>query len=282
MSGLSAQGLSGLPEIRAGDDLGRLIVQALQAEQPPADPLHDGQIVAIAHKAISKAEGAVVDLAEVTPGPRARALAAEQGKDPRAVQVVLDQSAEIIRAANGVLISRTHHGFVCANAGVDASNAARPDLSNASRADGGDPDAEDERPGPGTGGETLIVLPRDPDASARALRARLRELSGAAPAVLITDSFGRAWRHGQCDVALGCAGMAPLEDWRGRTDSVGLELRATWIAVADAAASTADLARAKDSREPVVLIDGLGRFVTAEDGPGAAALLRPLEENLFL
>jgi coenzyme F420-0:L-glutamate ligase/coenzyme F420-1:gamma-L-glutamate ligase len=259
MSSLSAQSLPDLPEIRAGNDLAELIVQALHDEHPVAAPLHDGQIVAIAHKAVSKAEGAVVDLATVTPGERARALAAEQGKDARAVQVVLDQSAEILRAANGVLISRTHHGFVCANAGVDASNAA---------ADAG-------------AAETLIVLPRDPDASARALRARLRELTGASPAVLITDSFGRAWRHGQCDVALGCAGMAPLEDWRGRTDSVGLELRATWIAVADAAAAAADLARAKDSREPVVLIDGLGRFVTAADGPGAAALLRPLDEDLF-
>ena len=186
----------------------------------------------------------------MTPGERARELAAEQGKDARAVQVVLDQSAEILRAANGVLISRTHHGFVCANAGVDASNVA----------------AED-------GTETLIVLPRDPDASARALRARLRELTGASPAVLITDSFGRAWRHGQCDVALGCAGMAPLEDWRGRTDSVGLELRATWIAVADAAAACADLARAKDSREPVVLIDGLRavRHRRGRPGRGGAA-----------
>jgi coenzyme F420-0:L-glutamate ligase/coenzyme F420-1:gamma-L-glutamate ligase len=258
MSALSAQGLPGLPEIRAGDDLAGLIVQALHVEQPLAAPLHDDQVVVIAHKAVSKAEGAVVDLAGIEPGARARELAAAQNKDPRAVQVVLDQSAEILREANGVLISRTHHGFVCANAGVDASNTAA-----------------------GDGTETLIVLPRDPDASARALRARLRELTSVAPAVLITDSFGRAWRHGQCDVALGCAGMAPLEDWRGRTDSVGLELRATWIAVADAAASTADLARAKDSREPVVLIDGLGRFVTAEDGPGAGALLRPLDEDLF-
>jgi coenzyme F420-0:L-glutamate ligase/coenzyme F420-1:gamma-L-glutamate ligase len=259
MSSLSAQGLSGLPEIRAGDDLARLIVQALHAEQPLVTPLQDGQIVVIAHKAVSKAEGAVVDLASVTPGESALALAAEQGKDARAVQVVLDQSADILRATNGVLISRTDHGFVCANAGVDASNTI----------------AEDDAT------ETLIVLPRDPDASARRLRARLRELTGAAPAVLITDSFGRAWRHGQCDVAIGCAGMTPLDDWRGRIDSVGLELRATWLAVADAAAATADLARAKDSREPVVLIDGLGRFVTAEDGPGAAALLRPLEEDLF-
>jgi coenzyme F420-0:L-glutamate ligase/coenzyme F420-1:gamma-L-glutamate ligase len=259
VSSLSAQSLPGLPEIRAGDDLAELIVHALHAEHPLAVPLHDGQIVVVAHKAVSKAEGAVVDLADIEPGARARELAAEQGKDARAVQVVLDQSAEILRAANGVLISRTHHGFVCANAGVDASNAA------AARGEA----------------ETLIVLPRDPDASARALRARLRELTGASPSVLITDSFGRAWRHGQCDVALGCAGMSALEDWRGRTDSVGLELRATWIAVADAAASAADLARAKDSREPIVLIDGLERFIGAEDGPGAVELLRPLEEDLF-
>jgi coenzyme F420-0:L-glutamate ligase/coenzyme F420-1:gamma-L-glutamate ligase len=259
VASLSARALSALPEVRAGDDLAVLIVNALDEERErPVRTLHDGQIVVIAHKVVSKAEGAVVVLADVTPGERARELAAEQGKDARAVQVVLDQSAEILRAANGVLISRTHHGFVCANAGVDASNAARED-----------------------GAETLVMLPRDPDASARALRKRLRELTGAHPAVLITDSFGRAWRHGQCDVAIGCAGMAPLEDWRGRVDSVGLELRATWIAVADAAASCADLARAKDSREPVVLIDGLERLVTAEDGPGAAALLRPLDEDLF-
>ncbi len=283
MSSLSAQSLPGLPEIRAGDDLAGLIVQALHAEHPLAVPLHDRQIVVIAHKAVSKAEGAVVELATVTPGERALELAAEQGKDARAVQVVLDQSAEILRAANGVLISRTHHGFVCANAGVDASNVARADGAapggGTARDSGDDPGVDrcEETGQP----ETLIVLPRDPDASARALRARLRELTGASPAVLITDSFGRAWRHGQCDVALGCAGMTPLEDWRGRTDSVGLELRATWIGVADAAASLADLARAKDSREPVVLIEGLGRFVTAEDGPGAAALLRPLDEDLF-
>ncbi len=257
MASLFARGLSGLPEVHAGDDLAALIIQASN-DQQPASALHDGQVVVIAHKVISKAEGAVVDLSTVTPSERALELATEQDKDPRAVQVVLDQSAEILRAANGVLISRTHHGFVCANAGVDASNAAR------------------ER-----GTETLIVLPRDPDASARRLRARLRELTGTAPAVLITDSFGRAWRHGQCDVAIGCAGMTPLEDWRGRTDSVGLELRATWLAVADAAAAAADLARAKDSREPVVLIDGLARFVTAEDGAGATALLRPLDEDLF-
>jgi coenzyme F420-0:L-glutamate ligase/coenzyme F420-1:gamma-L-glutamate ligase len=251
---LCAAALHGLPEMRPGDDLGELIVAALGEDRSPG-PLRDGQIVAVAHKIVSKAEGSVVALADVDPSPRARELAAAHRKDPRAVQVVLDQSMEIVRAERDVLICRTHHGFVCANAGVDASNAGVPD--------------------------TLIVLPRDPDASARELRARLRELTGASVAVLITDSFGRAWRHGQCDVAIGCAGMTPLEDWRGRTDSAGLQLRATWLAVADAAAATADLARAKDSREPVVLIDGLERFVTPEDGPGAVALLRPREEDLF-
>jgi coenzyme F420-0:L-glutamate ligase / coenzyme F420-1:gamma-L-glutamate ligase len=253
LTALHARSLSGLPEVHAGDDLAALIVTALE------DELRDGHIVAVAHKVVSKAEGSVVALAEVTPSARARELGAEQNKDPRAVQVVLDQSRELLRAANGVLICRTHHGFVCANAGVDASNAA----------------AED-----GEGG-VLILLPRDPDASARRLRARLRELTGVAPAVLITDSFGRAWRHGQCDVAIGCAGMAPLEDWRGRADSVGRKLQATWLAVADAAAGAADLARAKDSREPVVLIEGLERFCSEDDGPGTSALLRPVQEDLF-
>jgi coenzyme F420-0:L-glutamate ligase/coenzyme F420-1:gamma-L-glutamate ligase len=259
VASLFARGLSGLPEVRAADDLAALIVAALGDER-----LRDGQIVAIAHKVVSKAEGSVVALADVQPGGRALELAAEQSRDARVVQVVLDESVEVLRAERGVLVCRTRHGFVCANAGVDASNAS------------------------GEGGtETLILLPRDPDASARRIRARLRELTGSdgehpvAPAVLITDSFGRAWRHGQLDVALGLAGMQPLDDWRGRTDAAGLELQATWLAVADAAAATADLARSKDSREPVVILDGLERFVTTEDGPGAAALVRPLEEDLF-
>jgi coenzyme F420-0:L-glutamate ligase/coenzyme F420-1:gamma-L-glutamate ligase len=254
MSSLSARGIPGIPEVRPGDDLAALILAALGEDAP-----HAGQVLAIAHTVVSKAEGALVTLDAVAPSERARELGAEQGRDPRAIQVVLDQSAEVLRAERGVLICRTRHGFVCANAGVDASNAS--------------PDGD---------AETLILLPRDPDASARRIRARLGELTGAPPpAVLVTDSFGRAWRHGQVDVAIGLAGLAPLDDWRGRTDASGLELRATWLAIADAAAAAADLARAKDSREPVVLIDGLERFVTAEDGPGAAALLRPLQEDMF-
>ncbi len=270
MARLAAHSLSAIPEVRAGDDLAALIVDSLDAGRPHP-PLRDGEIVAIAHKVVSKAEGAIVAPAGVVPSARAHEIAREQGKDPRAVQVVLDQSSEVLRAANGVLICRTHHGFVCANAGVDASNAAAEGRTGEGRTGAG-----------GFGeGEVLIVLPRDPDASARRLRARLHELTGARVAVLITDSFGRAWRHGQCDVAIGCAGLQPLDDWRGRTDSTGLQLRATWLAVADAIAATADLARAKDSREPVVILDGLERFTTEEDGPGAAALLRPLEEDLF-
>jgi coenzyme F420-0:L-glutamate ligase/coenzyme F420-1:gamma-L-glutamate ligase len=269
VSFLSARGLPGLPEIRAGDDLAALILAAVGR-----GTLSAGQVVAIAHKAVSKAEGAVVELAGVRPSARAIDLAAAPpgglAKDPRAVQVVLDQSAEVLRAERGVLICRTHHGFVCANAGVDASNATDPSSATA-----------------GTDAERLVLLPRDPDASARRIRARLSELTGwshrhgVAPAVLISDSFGRTWRHGQLDVAIGLAGIQPLDDWRGRTDADGMELRGTWLAVTDAAAAAADLARAKDSREPVVVIDGLQRFVTDDDGPGAAALLRAPDEDLF-
>jgi coenzyme F420-0:L-glutamate ligase/coenzyme F420-1:gamma-L-glutamate ligase len=254
---LRACALAGLPELSLGDDLAALIAGA--AEQS-GGALSDGQLIVIAHKVVSKCEGAVVALADVRPSERARELAAEaaaagQERDARAIQVVLDQSAEIVRAERGILISRTHHGFVCANAGVDASNSA---------------DAE-----------TLIVLPADPDASARAIRARVRQLTGASVGVLIADSFGRAWRNGQVDVAIGLAGMRALDDWRGREDARGMELRATWLAVADAAAAIGELARAKDSREPVVVVEGLERFLADEDGPGVTPLLRALEEDLF-
>jgi coenzyme F420-0:L-glutamate ligase/coenzyme F420-1:gamma-L-glutamate ligase len=253
---LSARSVPGLPEVRAGEDLAELIVRALDGERSRGgEQLHDGRVVAIAHKVVSKAEGAVVALADVSPSERAHTLAAALDKDARAVQVVLDESTEVLRAERGVLVCRTRHGFVCANAGVDASNAPAP--------------------------ETLVLLPRDPDGSARRIRTRLRELTGRAPAVLLSDSFGRPWRHGQLDVAVGLAGMQPLDDWRGRSDAAGLRLQATWLAVADAAAASAELTRAKDSREPVVILSGLERYVTPQDGPGVAALLRPAQEDLF-
>ena len=241
-------------------------------------------MLTVEHKVVSKAEGRLRRLADVTPRERALALAATfkdtfKGSDPlkarqptpeaepagftgsdpvkkdaRLVQVVLDESVEVLRAERGVIVSVTRHGFVCANAGVDASNA---------------PEGE------------VVLLPLDPDASARRLRARIGELRGVRPAVIVTDSFGRAWRVGQTDVAIGAAGIVPVDDWRGRTDAHGRELRATAIAAADAIAGAADLARAKDSRQPAVVVSGLAHLVTEDDGPGAAALRRERDQDLF-
>ncbi len=236
--------LPGLPEVRPGDDLAQLIL-ATGVE------LTGNDVLVIAHKVVSKSEGRIVDLADVTPGARARQLAADHGKDPRHVEVVLSEAAQLVRADGGRLICRTRHGFVCANAGVDQSNAAEA--------------------------EQLILLPLDPDASARALRAQLP----GHPAVVVTDSFGRAWRTGQCEVAIGVAGLRPLEDWRGLPDTAGRELHATVIAIADEAAAAADLVRGKDTREPAVRVRGLERHITADDGPGVAPLVRKLEDDLF-
>jgi coenzyme F420-0:L-glutamate ligase/coenzyme F420-1:gamma-L-glutamate ligase len=243
-----------VPEIVPGDDLATLIAEALE-QTPETGELQDTDLLVIAHKVVSKSEGRIRVLAEVEPGPRAHKLAGELAKDPRHVQVVLDESREVLRATRGVMVCVTHHGFVCANAGVDASNASAPG--------------------------TLVLLPRDPDGSARELRRRLRELTGVGPAILITDSFGRAWRHGQVDIAIGCAGLAPLKDWRGLPDAAGRVMNATWLAVADQLAGAADLARSKDGRQPLVLVRGSERHITSADGPGASQLLRPEAEDLF-
>ncbi|HWH93940.1 MAG TPA: coenzyme F420-0:L-glutamate ligase [Baekduia sp.] len=253
---ITARALPGLPEVRGGDDLAALIAAARGD-----GGFAPGEVLVLAHKVVSKAEGRVVALGDVMPSPRAIELAARLGKDdPRHLEVVLRETAEVVRAEHGVLIARTHHGFVCANAGVDASNAAAADQ--------------------------LILLPVDPDGSARALRAALGRAGAGSPAVVIADSFGRAWRHGQCDVAIGIAGLAPLEDWRGRADAHGRELKATWIAVADQAAAAADLARGgKDAGEPAVVVTGLERHVLRPaqgDGPGAQALVRGRDEDLFM
>ena len=252
MSRLEAEPVPGLPEIAPGDELAALLAAGLKRL---SSPVASGDVLAIAHKAISKAEGRVRRLADVIPGPRATELSVAHGKDPRHVQVILDETAELVRADGGRLICRTRHGYVCANAGVDASNAGAPG--------------------------TLVLLPSDPDGSARRLRTALRAALGVTLAVVVTDSFGRPWRIGQSEVAIGCAGLRPLQDWRGRTDSDGRGLTATHVAIADEAAAAADLVRGKDSREPAVRLRGLAAHVTEEDGPGAAALVRAREQDLF-
>ncbi len=238
---IEAVALAGVPEIGPGDDLAAIL--APLAELRPSD------VLCVAHKVVSKAEGRVVDLATVQPGEFAREWGERWDRDPRAVQVVLDEAAEVVRADGGRLICRTRHGFVCANAGVDRSNAG--------------------------GAGRAVLLPLDPDASARALRAAL------GCAIVITDSFGRPWRIGQAEVAVGCAGLAPLEDFRGRPDRDGRELQATHIAVADQAASAADLARDKVAGQPAVRIRGLERHVLDHDGPGVAVLVRARAQDLF-
>jgi coenzyme F420-0:L-glutamate ligase/coenzyme F420-1:gamma-L-glutamate ligase len=247
---VSVTPLAALPPVRPGDDLAGLIAAAA-----PAD-LGNGDVLVLAHKVVSKAEGRLRRLEEIEPSEEARTLAGERRKDPRLVQAVLDESAELLRSVDGTLICVTHHGFVCANAGVDQSNVS---------AEGGE----------------LVLLPEDPDRSAARLRAGIAEELRVRPAVVIADSFGRAWRLGQTDVAIGVAGLVPLDQWVGRRDGFARELRVTSIAVADCVAAAADLARAKDSLEPVVLVRGLDRFVTPDDGPGAAALRRPADQDLF-
>jgi coenzyme F420-0:L-glutamate ligase/coenzyme F420-1:gamma-L-glutamate ligase len=217
--------------------------------------LSPGDVVVVSQKIVSKAEGQVRRLAGVEPREEAVRLAAELGKEPALVELILAESREVLRAEGGVLIVETRHGFVCANAGVDSSNLAEAG--------------------------TVSLLPGDPDASARRIRAELAAASGVAPAVIVADSFGRAWRLGQAEVAIGCAGITPLDDWRGHADSGGRELEATQIAIADEAAAAADLVRDKTSRVPVAIVRGLAHHVTDDDGPGAAALRRPRNEDLF-
>jgi coenzyme F420-0:L-glutamate ligase/coenzyme F420-1:gamma-L-glutamate ligase len=244
--------VEGLPEIQSGDRLGELIASAVTSA---GDKLAETDVVVVSQKAVSKADGRLVDLREVEPGERALELAQRLNKDARMVELILRQSRAIVRADRNVLIVEGSSGWVSANAGIDASNIP--------------------------GEEHVALLPADPDASARRLRDQLRDAGGAAPAVLITDSFGRPWRLGQVDVAIGCAGLVPLDDWRGRPDRHGMELEATAVAVADQVAAAADLARTKDEGIPAVIVRGLGPFVTREDGPGAAALRRPREDDLF-
>jgi len=242
MNELRVLPVAGLPEVSEGTKLGELIAERAE--------LQDGDVVVISQKVVSKAEGQVRRLSDVEPSERALELANKLGKEAELVELILSESREILRE-DRVLITETHHGFVCANAGVDSSNL--PEQS------------------------TVCLLPADPDASARRIRAEISQAVG----IVIADSFGRAWRLGQNEVAIGCAGLVPLDDWRGREDSSGRVLTATVIAIADEVAAAADLVRVKDSGVPAAIVRGLGRYVTAEDGPGAAALRRPPAEDLF-
>ncbi len=233
----------GLPEIGEGDDLGALIAAAAK--------LRDGDAVVIAQKAVSKAEGRVVALAAVEPSGRARELAGP-ATDLRQLEVILSETARIVRSRGGLVIAETRHGFVCASAGVDHSNTAAPD--------------------------TVILLPLDPDESARQIRVRLRERAGVEVAVIVTDSFGRPFRKGTTDVAIGVAGLAPLRDLRGTGDRAGAPLRSTQIAVADEIAAAADLVRTgKADGVPAVIVRGV-----AFEGDGAATeLVIPSDRDLF-
>jgi coenzyme F420-0:L-glutamate ligase/coenzyme F420-1:gamma-L-glutamate ligase len=233
--------VEGLPEIGADEDLAALIAERVELE--------DGDVVVVAHKVVSKAEGCVVSLADVDPSPRARKLAADE--DPRRIEVVLREAARIVRTRPPLVIAQTRHGFVCASAGVDASNAPARD--------------------------TVVLLPEDPDASARLLRGRLRELTQRDVGVVISDSFGRAWRQGTTDVAVGTAGIRPLLDLQGERDSVGFELHATVIATADEIAGAAELVMGKTAGIPAAIVRGLD---VAGEGT-ARELVMPEERDLF-
>jgi len=238
-------GLPGIPELDAGDDLAALLVEAAER----IGGLEPGDVLVVAQKAVSKVEGRVVDLANVEPTERARELAGDG--DPRRVEVILREAREVVRSRPPLVITETQHGFVCASAGVDASNAKGPD--------------------------TLVLLPLDPDASAGRLRERIAKLTGVAVGVVVSDSFGRAWRQGTTDVALGVAGLEALRDFRGKRDGVGYEMHATQIAVADEIAGAAELVMGKTDGVPAAVVRG----VQVEGSGSGRDLLMPRERDLF-
>jgi coenzyme F420-0:L-glutamate ligase / coenzyme F420-1:gamma-L-glutamate ligase len=236
--------VEGIPEVTPGDDLAALVAEA-------ADVRAD-DIVVVTHKIVSKAEGRLVDLRTVEPSALAKAFAARHGKDPRQIEVVLRESRRIVRMDRGLIISETHHGFVCANAGVDASNVP--------------------------GDEVVCLLPVDPDASSARLRERLAQRAGSDLAVIVSDSFGRPWRDGITNVAIGVAGMRPLVDYRGETDPHGFPLEASVLAVADELAAAAELVMGKTAGIPIAIVRGYPYERAAGTG---RALIMPPERDLF-
>ena len=241
MTELTISPVRGLPELRAGDDLATMILERAQ--------LSDGDVLVVAQKAISKIEGRLVRLDDVEPSAEARELAGDG--DPRRIEVVLREAQRVVRTRGSLVIAETRHGFICASSGVDASNTPEPG--------------------------TLVLLPVDPDASAARLRTALRELAGRDVGVVVSDSFGRPWRQGTTDVAIGAAGVEVLHDLKGERDPIGYELRSTVIAIADQIAGAAELVMGKLDRTPVAVVRGLDVA-----GEGAARdLVMPAERNLF-
>lgn len=242
-------GLDGIPEIQPGDDLVASIGDAIESS---SFTLEEGDILVVTHKIVSKAEGQLVDLTQIEPSPLAEMFARRWDKDPRQTEVVLRESVRILRMERGVMICETRHGFVCANAGVDASNVP--------------------------GDDTVCLLPAHPDDSAAMLRDGLTARFGVAPAIIISDSFGRPWRRGITNVAIGVAGMLPIADYRGSTDAWGHDLRVTIMAIADELASTAELVAGKTDARPVALIRG---YAYPRGHGSARDLVLEPEKDLF-
>lgn len=240
--------LMGLPEVVLGDDLARLLVEAAQRQRLV---IKQGDVFVVAQKVVSKAEGRIVRLDSVKPSEQAEQWAAEYQKDPRVIEVVLREASSIVRMEHGVIIAKTRHGFVCANAGVDVSNVP---------------------------GGTALLLPEDPDRSARTLQEQLARAFGVHVAVIISDTFGRPWREGLVNVALGVAGMMPLVDYRGQRDAHGKMLQATVIALADELAAASGLVMGKLNRVPAAVLQGLA---ISQGGGSGRDFIRPAERDLF-
>jgi len=242
--------VKGIPDIASGDNLGEIIVARLKDQR---EEFQEGDVIIVSQKVVSKAEGRVVNLSKITPSPFASFVAKEAGKDPRQVEVILRETRKIVRMKAGHLITETRHGFICANAGVDASNVAK-------------------------GKDIVTLLPQDPDVSADRIGNAIRKLTGKAIPVIITDTFGRAWRMGQVNFAIGISGMKPIHDYRGTRDMYRHSLHVTEIAVADELASAGELVMNKADRVPVALVRG---YKTKRGKGTAKDLLRPEEMDLF-
>ena len=246
MKGIELIPVEGFPEVRPGDDLAGMVAGAVQGS------LRSGDVLVVTHKIMSKAEGRLVDLNTVEPSVLAKEYAARWGKDPRQIEVVFRESRRVVRMDRGVVISETRHGFVCANAGVDASNVP--------------------------GEDTVCLLPVDPDRSAARLREALRRRLGVEVAVVVSDSFGRAWRFGITDVAIGVSGMDPLADYRGQNDPHGYPMEASVLAIADELAAAAELVMGKTDGIPIAIVRG---YAYGKDAGTGRDLLMPPERDMF-